>query len=141
MAFLTLLLGLGYPSPEGLLQSVPQLYMYVLSPDASSISSIDRFSTKTDQWLFVMSTELIGFSIGGICQHVLVAPASMIWPGVLATCAIFNTLHSQDTTGSLAHNGISQMRFFTYVMIGYFLYSQFLQYVSWLANLISQLVL
>jgi OPT oligopeptide transporter protein len=73
-----------------------------------------------------MSTQLIGFSIGGICQCVLVAPASMIWPMNLPICAILNTLHSQDTTGSLAHDGISQMCFFTYVSIGYFFYSQFL---------------
>ncbi|KAH9979460.1 OPT oligopeptide transporter protein-domain-containing protein [Lactifluus volemus] len=90
------------------------------------------------QWLFVMSTQLIGFSIGGICQCVLVAPASMIWPGTLATCAIFNTFHSQDTTGSLAYDGISQKRFLTYVMISYFFYNFFpsylftaLSYFSW----------
>jgi OPT oligopeptide transporter protein len=70
-----------------------------------SFSFIKYFS-KTDQWLFILSTQLIGFSIGGICHHILVAPASMIWPYFLASCAIFNTLHSQDTTGSLAHDGI-----------------------------------
>ena len=119
------LLDCCYSSPEGLLQSAPQLYMYVSSAYASSISSIDEFITKTDQWLFVMSTQLIGFSIGGICQRILVAPASMIWPANLAVCAIFNTLHSQDTTGSRGRDGISRMRFFTYISIGYFIYSQF----------------
>jgi OPT oligopeptide transporter protein len=123
--FFTPLLDYDHSSPEGLLQSAPQLYMYISSADASSISSIDGFFAKTGQWLFVMSTQLIGFSIGGICQRVLVAPASMIWPYDLATCAIFNTLHSQDTTGSRGRDGISRLRFFTYVSIGYFFYSQF----------------
>ena len=123
--FLTPLLDLYHFSPEGLLRSAPQLYMYVSSADASSISSIDEFITKADQWLFVMSTQLIGFSIGGICQRILVAPASMIWPTDLAICAIFNTLHSQDTTGSRARDRISRMGLFTYISIGYFFYSQF----------------
>jgi OPT oligopeptide transporter protein len=114
-----------HSSPESLLQTVSQPYMYVLSPDASSILSIDRFFTKTDQWLFVMSTQLTGFSIGGICQRILVTPASMIWPYRLAVCAIFNTLHSEDTAGSQVRDGISRLRFFAYVSIGYFFYSQF----------------
>jgi OPT oligopeptide transporter protein len=71
-----------------------------------------------------MSTQLIGVSICGICQHILVAPASMIWPYSLAFCAIFNALHSQDTMGSQAHDGISQLSFFTLILIGYFFYSQ-----------------
>jgi OPT oligopeptide transporter protein len=72
-----------------------------------------------------MSTQLIGFSIAGICKRILVAPASMIWPATLAICAIFNTLHTQETTGTRARGGISRQRFFTYILIGYFFYSQF----------------
>ena len=30
-----------------------------------------------DQWMLVMSTQLIGFSIGGICRRFLVQPPSM----------------------------------------------------------------
>ncbi|OBZ67243.1 Sexual differentiation process protein isp4 [Grifola frondosa] len=47
------------------------------------------------QWMVVMSTQLIGFSIGGIARRFLVQPPSMIWPANLVTCALFNTLHSQ----------------------------------------------
>jgi OPT oligopeptide transporter protein len=49
----------------------------------------------------------------------------MIWPGNLAVCAIFNTLHAQDTAGNQGRDGISRLRFFTYILIGYFFYSQF----------------
>ncbi|CAE6422335.1 unnamed protein product, partial [Rhizoctonia solani] len=35
------------------------------------------------QWMIVMSTQLIGFSIGGIARRFLVAPPSMIWPANL----------------------------------------------------------
>jgi len=71
-----------------------------------------------------MSTQLIGFSIGGICKRFLVAPPSMIWPDNLVTAALFNTLHSQETWGTRSHGGIPRVRFFTYVFVGYIFYSQ-----------------
>ena len=71
-----------------------------------------------------MSTQLIGFSIGGICKPFLVDPASMIWPSNLVYTALLNTIHSQETTGTKGIGGISRGRFFTYVFIGYFFYSQ-----------------
>lgn len=71
-----------------------------------------------------MSTQLIGFSIGGICKRFLVAPPSMIWPANLVTAALFNTLHSQETAGTQARAGISRERFFLYVFVGYIFYSQ-----------------
>ena len=85
---------------------------------------IDLLLPNTDQWLLVMSTQLIGFSIGGLCKRILVAPPSMIWPGDLVTAALFNTLHSQETSGTHSCGGISRGRFFTYVFVGYLLYSQ-----------------
>ena len=71
-----------------------------------------------------MSTQLIGFSVAGICKRILVAPPSMIWPANLVTAALFNTLHSQETSGTHSQVGISRGRFFTYVFVGYLLYSQ-----------------
>ncbi|KAF8577798.1 OPT oligopeptide transporter [Ramaria rubella] len=69
------------------------------------------------QWFLVMSTQLIGFSIGGICKRFLVAPPSMIWPVNLVSCALFNTLHSQEYAGIGSHGGISRERFFTYAFL------------------------
>ncbi|KAL6301879.1 OPT oligopeptide transporter [Sparassis latifolia] len=90
------------------------------------------------QWMVVMSTQLIGFSIGGICRRFLVAPPSMIWPTNLVTCALFNTLHSQQYAGIGTRGGLSRERFFTYAFIGavcwYFLPGyifQALSYFSW----------
>ncbi|KAF8885196.1 OPT oligopeptide transporter [Infundibulicybe gibba] len=51
------------------------------------------------QWMVVMSTQLIGFSIGGVARRFLVQPPSMIWPANLVTCALFNTLHAQSYAG------------------------------------------
>lgn len=85
------------------------------------------------QWMLVMSTQLIGFSIGGITRRFLVAPPSMsepgffipkstscslilVWPNTLVSCALFNTLHSQSYAGLGQHEGISRERFFTYAL-------------------------
>jgi hypothetical protein len=59
-----------------------------------------------------MSTQLIGFSIGGIARRFLVAPPSMIWPANLVLCALFNTLHSQNYAGVGDRGGMSRERFF-----------------------------
>ncbi|KAF8996022.1 small oligopeptide transporter [Cyathus striatus] len=66
------------------------------------------------QWMLVMSTQLIGFSIGGIARRFLVNPASMIWPNTLVSCALFNTLHSQSYAGIGQHEGITRERYFAY---------------------------
>ncbi|KAF8267598.1 OPT oligopeptide transporter [Lactarius quietus] len=81
------------------------------------------------QWLLVMSTQLIGYSIGGLCKRFLVDPPSMIWPDNLAFAAIFNTIHSLETSGTLGLGGISRARFFIYVFIGYFFYNFFPSYL------------
>jgi OPT family small oligopeptide transporter len=90
------------------------------------------------QWLLVMSTQLIGFSIGGICRRFLVQPPSMIWPTDLVTCALFNTLHSTQYAGIGSRGGISRERFFLFAFLGsfswYFLPGylfQALSYFSW----------
>ncbi|TFK47274.1 oligopeptide transporter [Heliocybe sulcata] len=70
------------------------------------------------QWMLVMSTQLIGFSIGGIARRFLVTPASMIWPNTLVLCALFNTLHSQRYAGYGTRDGISRERFFCYAFVG-----------------------
>ena len=66
-----------------------------------------------------MSTQLIGFSMGGICRRFLVSPPSMIWPANLVYCVLFNTLHSHHYSGEGDHHGgLSRERFFLYVLVG-----------------------
>jgi len=90
------------------------------------------------QWFVVMSTQLIGFSIGGVARRFLVAPPSMIWPANLVNCALFNTLHSQQYAGIGTRGGISRERFFVYMFIASFVWYFFpgylfqaLSYFSW----------
>ncbi|TFK87105.1 OPT oligopeptide transporter [Polyporus arcularius HHB13444] len=81
------------------------------------------------QWMLIMSTQLIGFSIGGIARRFLVSPPSMIWPTNLVTCALFNTLHSQRYAGIGGHGGMSRERFFFYAFLGSFLWFFFPGYI------------
>ncbi|KAI0690888.1 OPT oligopeptide transporter protein-domain-containing protein [Cytidiella melzeri] len=81
------------------------------------------------QWLLVMSTQLIGFSIGGIARCFLGQPPSMIWPANLVTCTLFNTLHSQQYKGIGNRGGIFRERFFLYGFIGAFTWWFFPGYI------------
>ena len=72
-----------------------------------------------------MSTQLIGYSMGGVYKRIVVAPSSMIWPETLLMAVLFNALHGQETLGTQARGGISRLRFFSYFFIGYVFYSQF----------------
>ncbi|KAH9917728.1 OPT oligopeptide transporter [Fomitopsis serialis] len=98
----------------------------------------DQVYNFSYQWMVVMSTQLIGFSIGGICRRYLVQPPSMIWPTNLVTCALFNTLHSQQYVGMGNRAGISRERFFAYAFTASFCWYFFpgyifqaLSYFSW----------
>ncbi|KAK7468277.1 hypothetical protein VKT23_002787 [Stygiomarasmius scandens] len=90
------------------------------------------------QWFLVMSTQLIGFSMGGIARHILVEPPSMIWPTTLVTCALFNTLHSERYSGIGNHGGLSREKYFWLAFTASFVWYFFpgylfqaLSYFSW----------
>ncbi|KAI0687104.1 OPT oligopeptide transporter [Cytidiella melzeri] len=67
--------------------------------------------------VLVLSTQITGYAFAGLCRHVLVQPASMIWPSDLVTCTVLNTLHAEEDEG---RGGVSRYRFFIYVLMGSF---------------------
>ncbi|CAE6509654.1 unnamed protein product [Rhizoctonia solani] len=95
------------------------------------------------QWMILMSTQFIGFAIGGIARRFLVSPPSMIWPANLVYCALFNALHSQHYGGAGSRGGISRERFFLfafsasfawYFLPGYlFTALSYFSWVCWIA--------
>jgi hypothetical protein len=72
-----------------------------------------------------MSTQLIGFGMGGIAQRTLVTPASMVWPATLVQCALFNTLHSARYSGIAALAGVRRERFFVIAFLGALTWCEF----------------
>ena len=83
-------------------------------------------------FLLLLTTQLVGFGMAGICRKYLVWPAALIWPQNLVFCTLLNTLHAEDDDGS--EGGVTRFRFFTYVMGGafcwYFLPGEFLPFLS-----------
>ncbi|KAI6137244.1 OPT oligopeptide transporter protein-domain-containing protein [Pisolithus sp. B1] len=80
----------------------------------------------TYQWFLVLSTQLIGFSAGGIARRFLVSPPSMIWPSSL------------QYAGAGQLGGLSRERFFLYAFLCAFVWYFFpgyifqaLSYFSW----------
>jgi hypothetical protein len=90
------------------------------SPSLIDVECMLMCCSLSDQWFLVMSTQLIGFSTGGITRRFLVSPPSMIWPAALVSCALFNTLHSEQYAGIGRLGGLSRERFFAYVFTGAF---------------------
>jgi OPT family oligopeptide transporter len=72
------------------------------------------------QLLLVISTQVIGFSLAGVCRRFLVWPSSMIWPATLVNTALFNTLHS--TYGRPEKGHMSRERFFFIAFLCSFLW-------------------
>jgi OPT family oligopeptide transporter len=62
------------------------------------------------QIMLILSTQIIGFSLGGLMRRFLVWPSSMIWPGALVNCALFNTLHKNS--GQIDGGHLSRRKFF-----------------------------
>ncbi|KIK94588.1 hypothetical protein PAXRUDRAFT_827828 [Paxillus rubicundulus Ve08.2h10] len=94
-----------------------------VSAYATDVIAVQRVYYRQDndflyQWLLVMSTQLIGFSMGGIARRFLVSPPSMIWPDILVTCSLFNTLHSQRAAGTRQREGISRKKLFGITFVG-----------------------
>ena len=70
------------------------------------------------QVLLALSTQIIGFSLGGMLRQFVVWPASMIWPGALVNSALFNTLHKN--LGNRDRGHMTRERFFLIALFGSF---------------------
>jgi len=65
--------------------------------------------------LLVISTQMLGFSLAGMCRRFLVWPAGMIWPENLVTCTLLNTFHAEDDDGR--DGSMTRYKFFSIVLI------------------------
>ncbi|MCJ1308643.1 hypothetical protein MMC25_002296 [Agyrium rufum] len=116
-------IGYGSPDSTSIIQAASKFYNFPLQPGFSI--------------LVVLCCQVLGFGIAGLCAPYLVAPANIIWPGVLSNCALLSTLHSR--TNAVANGWkISRLRFFMYVMTGAFVWWFFpglifvgLSYFTW----------
>ncbi|SCV67276.1 BQ2448_5922 [Microbotryum intermedium] len=68
--------------------------------------------------LFILTTQMAGFGVAGLCRRFLVWPAAMIWPQNLVYCTLLNTLHAEDENEPGGR--VSRFRFLTYVILAAF---------------------
>jgi hypothetical protein len=69
--------------------------------------------------LFTLTTQLVGFTLAGLCRRFVVWPASMIWPSNLVVTTTLNTFHAEEP----AHSGsMSRFKFLMIVLGGAFAY-------------------
>lgn len=62
------------------------------------------------QILLAVSSQIVGFALGGVLRQFVVWPSNMIWPGALVNAALYNTFHKSRHGVTDRH--ISRERFF-----------------------------
>ena len=80
-------------------------------------------------FLLLVSTEMIGYGLAGMCRRWLVYPSDMIWPGVLQSVTLLNTMH-RDKNEPVGRWTISRYRLFFYSLLAMFAYSFIPQFLS-----------
>ncbi|CAD6439097.1 a8421b66-5429-4ffe-9c46-5045c8f0831c [Sclerotinia trifoliorum] len=68
-------------------------------------------------FLFLLTTQMLGFGLAGLARRWLVYPAALIWPSSLASTVLFRTLHEPQEHFSANGWSISRYRFFSYFTI------------------------
>lgn len=66
-------------------------------------------------FLFVLCTQLTGFSMAGLARRYVVWPASMIWPEALVVATNLNAFHAEEDA---FQGGMPRLRFLVYVIGG-----------------------
>lgn len=69
------------------------------------------------QILLTISTQVLGYTLAGLTRQYLVRPSGMIWPGTLASTAMFSSIHKYENKPADGWR-ISRWRFFLWVLLG-----------------------
>ncbi|KAJ2272336.1 hypothetical protein J3F81_003096, partial [Coemansia sp. RSA 371] len=93
------------------------------SPYAIDVVTIKKIWYKSDlgfvaSLLFILTSQIMGYSFAGLARKFLVYPAAMIWPASLISVTLFRTFHEiQDFGGKM-----SRTKMFWICFIGSFLW-------------------
>ena len=72
------------------------------------------------QILLALGSQTLGLCLSGLLRQFVVWPSSMIWPGALANCAAFNTLHKNY--GKHKENQMIRERILWIAVVGSFIW-------------------
>jgi hypothetical protein len=80
-------------------------------------------------FLYLLTTQMLGFGLAGMCRRWLVYPAALIWPSSLASTVLFRTLHEPQEHASANGLTLSRYRFFVYFTVFAFVLFWFPDYI------------
>ncbi|TVY43677.1 Glutathione transporter [Lachnellula subtilissima] len=67
-------------------------------------------------FLYLLTTQMLGFGLAGLARRWLVYPAALIWPSSLSSTVLFRALHEAKQDDSSANGWtITRYRFFAYI--------------------------
>ncbi|KAJ2993048.1 hypothetical protein HDV02_002694 [Globomyces sp. JEL0801] len=91
--------------------------------------------------LWIVSSQMVGFGLAGVCRRFLVKPVTMIWPTVLPDIALYTSFHEAETAGDSSKHRMSRFTFFWLVFGIVFLYHWLPGYFTPAIGLVSLLCL
>ncbi|SPQ24505.1 dcfd6b46-241f-4263-850f-23a5e10ead82 [Thermothielavioides terrestris] len=80
-------------------------------------------------FLYLLTTQMIGFGLAGLCRRWLVYPAALIWPSSLSSTVLFRTLHEPQDHSPANGWTLTRYRFFAYFTIFAFVLFWFPDYI------------
>ncbi|KAJ9094171.1 hypothetical protein QFC19_008021 [Naganishia cerealis] len=69
-------------------------------------------------FVYLLTTQMLGFGLAGLARRWLVYPAALIWPSTLSSTVLFRALHENSDKGVLANGWkVSRYRYFSLGLI------------------------
>ncbi|GAB1202625.1 hypothetical protein APSETT445_001245 [Aspergillus pseudonomiae] len=80
-------------------------------------------------FLYLLTTQMIGFGLAGLARRWIVYPAALIWPTSLSSTVLFRALHEREDRSPANGWTITRYRFFAYFTIFGFVLFWFPDYI------------
>ncbi|GAA5840029.1 hypothetical protein JCM11251_006590 [Rhodosporidiobolus azoricus] len=80
-------------------------------------------------FLFLLTTQMLGFGLAGMARKWIVYPGAMIWPSALASTVLFRALHEKQDRSPANGWTMSRYRFFALFTSGAFVWFFFPDYI------------
>jgi hypothetical protein len=80
-------------------------------------------------FIYLLTTQMLGFGLAGLARRWLVYPAALIWPQTLASTVLFRALHEPQDRSPANGWTITRYRFFGYLTIFSFVLFWFPDYI------------
>ncbi|GAA5888550.1 hypothetical protein JCM6882_008993 [Rhodosporidiobolus microsporus] len=80
-------------------------------------------------FLFLLTTQMLGFGLAGMARRWIVYPGAMIWPSALASTVLFRSLHEKQDHSPANGWTMTRYRFFVFFTAGAFVWFWFPDYL------------